>query len=147
MATYTEPLTETNVFRKNNDLLGRHISVTRANSTNRHLSYGRIILREQTKSTSFHTAGRETGLIVLSGAAFVETAGQSFALERYDGMYIPRESDVHVRTSDETDIAEFSAGVEGDYPLQVIRHSTVIQNPTLRFDTGAPSQRRSISVV
>jgi hypothetical protein len=38
MATYTKTLTETQIFRKTNGCLGRHISVTPANSTNRHLS-------------------------------------------------------------------------------------------------------------
>jgi 5-deoxy-glucuronate isomerase len=147
MATHTATLTESQIFRATNNRLGRHISVTPVNSTNRHLSYGRIILRGDTKSAGFYTASRETGLIVLSGAACVESAGQKTDLERYDGIYIPRDSSVHVKTSDHVDIAEFSAEVDGRYPVQVVRYSTIAQDPALKFPTGGPAQQRSINIV
>jgi len=147
MATVTQTLTASCVFRKTNDRLGRHVSVTPANSPNRHLSYGRIILRDETKSAAFYTAQRETGLIVLSGSARVATAGQQFELGRHDGIYIPRDASVDVTTSDQADVAEFSADVEEHYPLQVIRYSDVEQNPSLKFNTGGPGQQRCVNIV
>lgn len=97
------------VFRKTNSHKGRHVSVTPANSTNRHLAYGRILLDQSEKSASFTNGDRETGLIVLSGAAKVTVDGAPFDLGRYDSIYIPRDSSIQVQTSHEVDIAEFSA--------------------------------------
>src|SRR6516225_9215261 len=55
------------IFRKTNTQLGRRISVTPHNSTNKHLAYGRIILNANTPQAVFSTDDRETGLICLSG--------------------------------------------------------------------------------
>ena len=59
--------------------LGRNISITPANSTNRHLAYGRIILKDGVRSAQFNTVERETGLIALSGTTKISVAGQEFA--------------------------------------------------------------------
>ncbi|MBZ5575563.1 MAG: 5-deoxy-glucuronate isomerase [Acidobacteriia bacterium] len=148
MATYTQQaVSETLVFRKTNTHLGRHLSVTPANSTNRHLAYGRIILSGEVKSAAFYTADRETSLIVLAGEARVDVAGQQFDLTQYDGIYIPRDCSVHVRTDGNTDIAEFSADVSEHYPLQVVRYSVISQDPSLKFTAGAPTQQRSVNIV
>jgi 5-deoxy-D-glucuronate isomerase len=75
----TIPL-EKMVFRKTNAHPGRSVSVTPANSTNRHLCYARILLGPSVPSISFETDDRETGLICLSGEAVVTLSGQSFRL-------------------------------------------------------------------
>src|SRR5947207_891 len=105
---------QTMVFRKTNAHIGRHISVTPANSTNRLLSYGRIILnnaglKDAERAVSFTTGGSETSLIVLSGAARISTDGKDYELSQFDGIYIPRDSSVRISTSQSADIAEFSA--------------------------------------
>lgn len=41
------------VFRRTNQHVGRKISVTPQNSTNQHLSYGRIILNSSKPSVTF----------------------------------------------------------------------------------------------
>ena len=66
------------VFRKTNQHLGRRISVTPANSTNRHLSYGRIRLNESEPAVAFNSGGQETALICLSGKATVKVRKRSF---------------------------------------------------------------------
>jgi 5-deoxy-glucuronate isomerase len=147
MATHAQALTEALVFRQTNRQLGRHISVTPANSANYYLSYGRIILRDDVKSAGFYTATRETGLIVLSGNARVEAAGQQFDLARYDAIYVPRDSSVHIRTDTAADVAEFSAEVSERYPLRVIHYAETSDDPDLTFDTGGPAQQRRVSIV
>jgi 5-deoxy-D-glucuronate isomerase len=72
MGTQLHPAIEKMVFRNTNRHLGRHISVTPGNSTNRHLSYGRIILNRSTPSVSFSNGNHETGLICLSGSGTVQ---------------------------------------------------------------------------
>src|ERR1700692_1113787 len=94
MSTPAQAKTEQMVFRKTNVGVGRHISVTPGNSTNRHLAYGRIILNGSYPSDSFDTGDRETALICLSGTAAVHVDKESFQLGQYDSLYIPRDSHV-----------------------------------------------------
>src|SRR5262245_11214395 len=100
-------MTSSMVFRKTNALTGRNVSVTPANSTNRLLSYGRIILGNGDRQISFQTSSRETALIVLSGRAHVGAQSEEHELSQFDGIYIPRDSSVHVSTDDSADVAEF----------------------------------------
>jgi 5-deoxy-glucuronate isomerase len=135
------------VFRRTNTALGRHITVTPANSTNLHLSYGRIILNGQRNSAAFHNGDQETGLILLSGAAKISVDGRNFDLTQYDGIYIPRDSVVEVTTSADVDIAEFSSDVANRYPLQVVRYADVSKDASLKFTAGLPTQQRHLNIV
>jgi len=62
------------VFRKTDTQLGRTISVTPRNSTNKQLSYGRIRLNAQVSSVEFHNGHEETGFLCLSGEATVKVS-------------------------------------------------------------------------
>jgi 5-deoxy-glucuronate isomerase len=135
------------IFRRTNTHTGRRISVTPENSANRHLSYGRIILKDDVQSTSFSNGGQETGLIVLTGRASVVVNEEKCDLVQYDGIYIPRDATIQVATDRQADIAEFSADVDGDYPLQIIRYAKTVKDPALKFTTGGPGQQRNLNVV
>lgn len=135
------------VFRRTNAHTGRHISVTPENSTNRHLSYGRILLNSEQSSVAFANPGQETGLVVLSGSATVTADGQKTEAGRYDAIYIPRDAPIEVATASAADIAEFSAGVTETNPLQVVRYKDVEQDGSLQFKAGAPGQQRIVSIV
>ena len=137
----------TMIFRRTNAHTGRNISVTPENSANRHLSYGRIILKHGVQSTSFSNGGQETGLIVLSGQATVVVNDEKLDLLQYDGIYIPRGATIQITTDRQTDIAEFSADVDGDYPLQIVRYAETVKDPTLKFTAGGPGQQRNLNVV
>jgi 5-deoxy-glucuronate isomerase len=140
-------MTETMVFRRTNSHIGRRISVSPENSANRHLAYGRIILKDQTKSISFDNGDRETGFLVLSGAARVSTSGTVYDLNRFDSLYIPRDSHIEVSTSAEADIAEFSSEVDGRYPLKAVLYEEVSKNPALKFNAGSSAQSRVVNIV
>jgi 5-deoxy-glucuronate isomerase len=138
-------MSNTMVFRKTNAHPGRHVAVTPGNSTNRHLSYARIILDHD--AVSFRNPGQETGLIVLSGAATVESGGEKIELGKFDAVYLPRDAQISVSTNAPADIAEFSADVSATNPMQVVRYSDVEKDSGLKFTVGTPGQQRSVSVV
>jgi 5-deoxy-glucuronate isomerase len=136
------------IFRGTNAHLGRHISVSPDNSTMRHLSYGRIILRSNNKRTdAFSTRDHETGLICLSGETKVIVDGQVNSLTRYDSIYIPRDSTVEVTTDYSVDLAEFSAPVSKRYPATLVRYSDVKNNAGLNFNTGGPGSSRHVNLL
>jgi 5-deoxy-glucuronate isomerase len=135
------------IFRKTNAHAGRHIAVTPENSTMRHLAYGRIRLNASVPSVAFGNGNRETGLIVLSGAAAVSTNGNEFELGQFDAMYIPRDSNIAVSTRSQTDIAEFSSDVDGKYPLKVVRYAETSQDQGMKFSAGGPGSSRQLNML
>jgi 5-deoxy-glucuronate isomerase len=132
------------VFRKTNAQIGRHLAVTPQNSTMRHLSYGRIILNSSQPLVSFSSGDRETALVCLSGNGQVKTHGTAFELGRFDAIYIPRDSDIDVSTQSAVDFAEFSADVQGRYPLKVVRYAEAARDPALKFAAGSPASKREL---
>ena len=146
MSTATPVAADQMVFRKTNAHTGRHVSVSPSNSTNQHLAYGRIILKNDVTSTSFATGSRETGFIVLSGSARVAVNGNALDLGQFDGLYIPRDCAVEV-SSNHCDIAEFSAEVSRKYPLQIVRFAELSKDPGLKFSTGSPGAQRHLHMV
>lgn len=138
-------MASTMVFRKTNVHAGRHVWVTPENSTNRHLSYARIILNKD--AVWFRNPGQETGLIVLAGSATVKVDGQAAELKQFDAVYAPRDASIEVRTDAAVDIAEFSAPVSEKHPLQVVRYADVEKDASLKFVVGSAGQQRSVSIV
>jgi 5-deoxy-glucuronate isomerase len=147
MGTQSAVPIEKMVFRKTNAQTGRHLAVTPANSTMRHLSYGRIILDAAKPVVSFSNGTQETGLICLAGSGTVKIAGNEYHLGQFDAIYIPRDSAIEVSTKTTVDFAEFSAGVEGKYPLKVVRYADVAKDPALKFVTGNAGSRRELNVL
>ena len=147
MNTQSAQAAEKMVFRKTNAHSGRQVAVTPANSTMRHLSYGRIILNSYEPHVSFSNGEQETGLICLSGNGVVKTAGNEFELGRFDAIYVPRDSAIEVATKSSVDFAEFSADVKGKYPLKVVRYAEVSKDPAMKFAAGSPGSRRELNVL
>src|SRR5687768_5347995 len=87
---------------------GRHLAVAPGNTAARYLHYGRITLAADDAPVSFANNDQETGLICLKGKARVATDGQSFKLEQYDAVYVPRDSQIEVAVNgaDGCDLAE-----------------------------------------
>jgi 5-deoxy-glucuronate isomerase len=147
MSTQAETALEKNIFRKTNAQKGRHVTVCPANSAMKHLSYGRIILEASVPTVAFKNGDQETGLICLSGNATVKTSGQEISLERFDTVYVPRGSVIEISTSSSADLAELSADVTGDYPLQIVRYSEIAKDPGLKFSTGGPGSSRTLNML
>jgi 5-deoxy-glucuronate isomerase len=147
MSTNADVALDQMVFRKTHEHTGRYISITPANSSMKHLAYGRIILNPSKPAESFSNGDRETGLIVLSGEATISVDGKELSLGQYDSVYIPRDSTVKVTSSSSADIAEFSAEVAKRYPLQVVHYSQVSSDPGLRFTTGGSGSSRKLHML
>jgi len=147
MSTQSAIPLEKMVFRKTNAQRGRHLAVTPANSTMRHLSYGRIILSASEPPVSFSNGEQETALICLAGNGAVKTAGNEYNLGQFDAIYIPRDSAIEVSTKSSVDLAEFSADVKGKYPLKFVRYADVAKDSGMKFVTGSPGARRELNML
>jgi 5-deoxy-glucuronate isomerase len=139
--------TEKNIFRKTNSQIGRNVFVSPANSSMRHLAYGRIRLNASKASETFATGERETGLICLSGNAAVTADDKDVLLGPRDAVYIPRDSSVLVATKSAADLAEFSTEVTHRYSFQVVRASEIAKDPGLQFSTGSEGCKRHLQML
>jgi 5-deoxy-glucuronate isomerase len=135
------------VFRKTHAQVGRNISVTPGNSTNRHLAYGRIILNASIPQAAFGNGDRETGLICLSGGATAKVDGQPYPLGPYDALYVPRDSRIEVETRANADLVELSADVEHRYPVQLVLYAEISKNPALKSIAGQLGYRRHVNIL
>jgi 5-deoxy-glucuronate isomerase len=146
MSTAEAPLAEKMIFRKTNAHAGRTISVTPANSTMKHLCYGRIILNSGTPSVKFSNGAQETGFVCLSGTADVNAGGEKFHLDQYDAIYIPRDTQIEVSTTGSVDLAEFSSDVDKKYPVQFVSRAVAVKDPALHFVTGGAGNTRDLNI-
>lgn len=126
---------------------GRTRSVAPGETASRNLFYGRIILDAGDDAISFDTETHETGLICLNGSATVKANEQSFQLDRYDAIYIPRDSKVEVASENGADLAELSSPVENNYPLQFVKFEDIRQDPALHFIAGKPPIERDLNIL
>lgn len=138
---------ETCVVKETHTQKGRNISVTPKNTATRHLHYGRIRLDAGDAPLTFENQTHETGLICLNGSANVTTGGQTFSINRYDALYVPRDSHIEVSTENGCDFAEISAEVENKYPLQFVSFEEIRKNPALHFTAGKPPTERDLNIL
>ncbi len=148
MSVTTYPIVEAECVRRaTHQTKGRTQWLAPGDGAMKHLHYGRIIL-DAGRNLEFSTAERETGLICLRGESEISTGGQTFPLAPYDGLYIPRDRHVRVEPGAEgCDLAEISAPVTGDYPVQYVCYKDVRQDPALHFLTGGESSTRDLNIV
>ncbi|HEY3494890.1 MAG TPA: 5-deoxy-glucuronate isomerase [Polyangiaceae bacterium] len=135
------------IFKGTASARGRSVSVTPKNSPLDHLCYGRIRLDSEVPRAAFATEGRETALLCMKGACTLKVNAEVIELDTYDAIYIPRGSSVEVTTKSEVDLVECSAEVTGDYPLQIIRYSSVKQDPALKFTAGGAATTRDLNII
>jgi 5-deoxy-glucuronate isomerase len=114
----------------------------------RHLHYGRIILNSGDAPARFETDDRETGLIVLKGSAHIVTGGNAYTVNRYDALYVPRDSSIEVRPArDGCDLAEVASPVDRHHPVQFVSYKDVQKDPGLHFAAGGPGCQRELNIL
>jgi 5-deoxy-glucuronate isomerase len=127
---------------------GRRNAVAPGPTAARYLHYGRITLDAVDAAATFNSEDHEIGLICLKGTAAVSTAGESFQLEQYDAVYVPRDSNIEVKPGPSgCDLAEVSAPVQKRYPVKFVSYKEVRQNPRLHLIAGKPPAERDLNVL
>ncbi|HSE19346.1 MAG TPA: 5-deoxy-glucuronate isomerase [Pyrinomonadaceae bacterium] len=126
---------------------GRRTAVAPGTTAARFLHYGRITLAAGDPPLQFNNNDHEVGLICLNGKATVRVEGETFDLDRYDAVYVPRDSEIAIATTDGCDLAEVSAPVEKKYPIKFVSYKEVRQNPKLHLIAGKPPAERDLNVL
>ena len=126
---------------------GRTNSVSPGTTASRNLFYGRIILEAGDPSIAFENGPHETGLVCLNGSGSITTGGKTFVMNKYDALYVPRDSTIDVSSDTAFDLAEISSPVEKQYPLQFVAFEDIRQDPTLHFIAGKPPTERDLNIL
>ncbi|HKP83547.1 MAG TPA: 5-deoxy-glucuronate isomerase [Pyrinomonadaceae bacterium] len=148
MEVTQNPITpETCFVPKTHEGKGRRTAVAPGATAARFLHYGRITLAAGDTPITFSSGEHEVGLICLNGKATVRANKETFTLEQYDAVYVPRDSEIEVGTNDGCDLAEISAPVEKRYPLKFVSYKEVRQNPKLHLIAGKPPAERDLNVL
>lgn len=128
---------------------GRRIAVKPGATAARFLHYGRVTLEAGDAAINFNNETHETGLVCLKGEAKISTGGETFELAQYDAVYVPRDSNIEVAAggAEGCDLAELSAPVENEYPLQLVKFADVRSDPKLHFIAGQPPTERDVNVL
>src|SRR5829696_6931593 len=79
---------------------GRRTAVKPGATAARYLHYGRITLSAGDPPLKFNNNDHEVGLICLNGKATVRAGGETFELDLYDAVYMPRDSEIQIGTTD-----------------------------------------------
>ena len=138
---------ETCFVPKTHEGRGRRTAVAPGTTAARYLHYGRITLAAGDAPIKFNSKDHEIGLINLNGKATVRTEGETFDLDRYDAIYVPRDSEIEVEATEGCDLAEVSAPVKKRYPLKFVSYKEVRQNPKLHLIAGKPPAERDLNVL
>ncbi|HEY8412437.1 MAG TPA: 5-deoxy-glucuronate isomerase [Pyrinomonadaceae bacterium] len=144
------PITpETCFVPKTHEGKGRRTAVAPGATAARYLHYGRITLAAGDAPIQFNSNDHEIGLICLRGKATVKAEGETFNLDRYDAVYVSRDSEIEVGPDgpDGCDLAEVSAPVEKRYPTKFVSYKEVRQNPKLHLIAGKPPAERDLNVL
>jgi 5-deoxy-glucuronate isomerase len=127
---------------------GRARAVSPDTAAVRQLHYGRVILDAGDEPLDIETGTHETGFIALAGEAAVEVGAVRYTMTQYDALYVPRDSRLRVVPGGAgCDLAEISAPVTGQYPVQYVPFAEVRRDPNLHFAAGAPSCERDLNIV
>jgi 5-deoxy-glucuronate isomerase len=139
---------DTCIVRNSAAKKGRTRSVAPGTTATRYLHYGRIILEPGDRPLTFDTGQMETGLVCLKGSATVRAGGQSFTLNRYDSLYVPRDASIEVAPGpDGCDFAEIAAPVSRPYAVQFVAYKKVLEDSGLHMMVGAAPNQREVNVL
>ena len=138
---------ETCFVPKTHEGKGRRTAVAPGSTAARYLHYGRITIAAGDAPIKFNSNDHEIGLINLNGKATVRTEGETFELDRYDAVYVPRDSEIEVDAPEGCDLAEVSAPVDKRYPLKFVSYKEVRENPRLHLIAGKPPAERDLNVL
>ncbi len=132
------------LFRATQRVRGRRRIIDQRTSGLEFLRYGRIVLGPGGGKEALATGDEEVGFVCLGGAGTIEAGGEAFRLEKYDSLYVPRDTRCLVTTEGGFDVAECAAPVSRAYPVQHVPFRRVVETPGLVKQAGFAPYARTI---
>lgn len=132
------------LFRGTNRVEGRKRIIHQYNTGLEYLRYGRIILGSGGGKLEVESQEEELGFVCLAGKGAIDTNGQTFHLDKYDALYLPRDSRCTVFSAEPFDLAEMGSPASKKYPVQFVRFEDVRKDPKLVRQAGFEPYARTL---
>jgi len=86
----------------------------------------------------------EIGFVCLNGHGIIQADGKSYSLNKYDALYLPRESHSIISSQNTFDLAECAALASKKFPVQFVRFEEVLKDPNLVKQAGFEPYARTL---
>jgi 5-deoxy-glucuronate isomerase len=132
------------LFRGTHQLQGRKRIIHQNNTGLEFLSYGRIVLGKGGERVDINSQKEEIGFVCLGGEGRIQVEKQTFSLQKYDALYLPRENRCTITSNEAFDLAEIAAPSSKKYPVQFVQFEDVKKNPDLVKQAGFEPYARNL---
>jgi len=131
------------LFRETHRVQGRKRIIHQFNTDLEFLRYGRTIFGEKGGSVEVDTLDEEIGFVCLGGSGIIQVDGKTYPFNKYDALYLPRESRCTISSQNAFDLAECAAPSSKKYPVQFVKFEEILKDPDLAKQAGfEPYSRR-----
>lgn len=132
------------LFRGTHQVQGRRRIIHQYNTGLEFLRYGRIVLGKGGGNVNIESVDEEIGFVCLGGGGGIQVEKDTFSLNKYDSLYLPRESRCTISSNGAFDLAEVAAPSSKKYPVQFVRFEEVKKDPDLVKQAGFEPYARNL---
>jgi 5-deoxy-glucuronate isomerase len=132
------------LFRGTHRIQGRRRIIHQYNTGLEFLRYGRIVLGKRGGKIDVDSQDEEIGFVCLNGNGMIQADGKSYSLNKYDALYLPRESHSTISSQNSFDLAECAASASKKFPVQFVRFEEVLKDPNLVRQAGFEPYARTL---
>jgi len=132
------------LFRGTHQVQGRRRIIHQYNTGLEFLRYGRIVFGKGGGNVNIESMDEEMGFICLGGSGDIHVGKDAFSLNKYDSLYLPRESRCTISSNGAFDLAEVAAPSSKKYPVEFVRFEEVKKNPDLVKQAGFEPYARKL---
>ena len=132
------------LFRGTQRVQGRRRIIHQYNTGLELLRYGRIVLEKGGSIIDVNSQDEEIGFVCLNGNGTIQVDGKTYALSKYDALYLPRESRCTISSNGAFDLSEVAAPSSKRYPVQFVRFEDAKKNPDLVKQAGFEPYARTL---
>ena len=135
------------LFRGTQRVQGRKRIIHQYNTGLEFLRYGRIILEKGGSAIDVSSQDEEIGFLCLNGNGMIQVDGKVYNLNKYDALYLPRESQCTISSKGTFDMAEIAAPSSKKYPVQFVKFEDLKKDPDLVKQAGFEPYARTLNTV
>mgnify|MGYP001047578983 FL=1 len=132
------------LFRGTHQVQGRRRIIHQYNTGLEFLRYGRIVFGKGGGNVNIESMDEEMGFICLGGSGDIHVGKDAFSFNKYDSLYLPRESRCTISSNGAFDLAEVAAPSSKKYPVEFVRFEEVKKNPDLVKQAGFEPYARKL---
>jgi len=102
------------------------------------------VLGKEGGTVNVESIDEEIGFVCLGGNGKIHVENQTYSVNKYDALYLPRENRCTLSSQGAFDLAECAAPSSKKYPVQFVRFEEVLKDPDLVRKAGFEPYARTL---